>query len=558
MELGGPQRIAARDEAVRLLEGMRFLAGLQRNCAGFAEEADAILARHPDDPAVLRAAGALHAALGAKARAQALYARVLECPAESYESEIEIARAEWGLGRRAEAEERLRRRMEARPERFEAFRWAGAHALEQGLYVEALALIRQAYERAPTEPDVVEAYAHILTAHALRGEAAEVYARFLAEPTANAHHLGQYLTLLTDLGRHEDVLAAEERVAGQGLAGQGGRFARQPYFTGHARLARAYDRAAVVARAREREASPDWLSTEAVRDLIARRIRERRPFSLIRLGDGEARFLAYLDPAIARLMREDEVYATAHSIWEIWFDKWPLGEAPRQRLLELNDALVTAIGGADILGVPTADRLAIDNRAYGFLAYLDDRIGQARAQGPAAGRGPGGVLRDLVARLRGRVSARPSSCPSWTDAIVSIHLNEVSPFYREVLAGCRSLSVIGPHPGLCERLCAHLDVPMGAEHLIPGETLLPERYWRLGGTRHFPEHYDALIAGLRVPEPGAVFLIAGGLLGKIYCDVVRRRGGIAIDIGSVADAWTGFSTRPGHFLDASRWRLPEP
>lgn len=36
---------------------------------------------------------------------------------------------------------------------------------------------------------------------------------------------------------------------------------------------------------------------------------------------------------------------------------------------------------------------------------------------------------------------------------------------------------------------------------------------------------------------GRVFLIAAGLLGKHYCNIIKLQGGIALDIGSVLDSW---------------------
>jgi hypothetical protein len=38
-------------------------------------------------------------------------------------------------------------------------------------------------------------------------------------------------------------------------------------------------------------------------------------------------------------------------------------------------------------------------------------------------------------------------------------------------------------------------------------------------------------------------LVAAGILGKIYCDVIRAAGGVAVDIGHVADLWAGRETR---------------
>jgi hypothetical protein len=59
-----------------------------------------------------------------------------------------------------------------------------------------------------------------------------------------------------------------------------------------------------------------------------------------------------------------------------------------------------------------------------------------------------------------------------------------------------------------------------------------------------------------VPRPGAVFLVAGGLLGKIYCDRIRALGDIALDIGALADAWMGHNTRGALLEAALRQPLP--
>jgi len=39
---------------------------------------------------------------------------------------------------------------------------------------------------------------------------------------------------------------------------------------------------------------------------------------------------------------------------------------------------------------------------------------------------------------------------------------------------------------------------------------------------------------------GKLFLVGAGFLGKIYCDLIKRHGGIALDVGSMMDRWAGF------------------
>jgi hypothetical protein len=92
-------------------------------------------------------------------------------------------------------------------------------------------------------------------------------------------------------------------------------------------------------------------------------------------------------------------------------------------------------------------------------------------------------------------------------------------------------------------------------HRIPGEKgssrVLGEA--AVAGS-HYPEVFNQLNAQLSKPHNGRLFLIAGGLLGKIYAATVRRHGGIALDVGSLVDAWTGHATRPGY--GSERLRIP--
>ena len=55
---------------------------------------------------------------------------------------------------------------------------------------------------------------------------------------------------------------------------------------------------------------------------------------------------------------------------------------------------------------------------------------------------------------------------------------------------------------------------------------------------------------------GRLWLVAAGMLGKVYCDVIRNAGGIAVDVGHTADMWAGVRSRASikpASLDA--WRI---
>ncbi|MCH1553953.1 MAG: hypothetical protein L7S45_05110 [Luminiphilus sp.] len=64
-----------------------------------------------------------------------------------------------------------------------------------------------------------------------------------------------------------------------------------------------------------------------------------------------------------------------------------------------------------------------------------------------------------------------------------------------------------------------------------------------GGEPHYPDLCQQQIDSLKV-LPGQVFLVGAGVCGKVYCDQIASRGGIAIDVGAVCDSWLGLPTRP--------------
>ena len=62
-------------------------------------------------------------------------------------------------------------------------------------------------------------------------------------------------------------------------------------------------------------------------------------------------------------------------------------------------------------------------------------------------------------------------------------------------------------------------------------------------TGHWPQRYHELLEELREIEPGRLWFVAAGMVGKPYCEAIREAGGIAVDIGHAADIWVGMRTR---------------
>ena len=290
-----------------------------------------------------------------------------------------------------------------------------------------------------------------------------------------------------------------------------------------ARLTLAYPVAPVLARVETREASGDWVGADRLGAFLRDRLEASLPFSWVRLGDGEARFLLHLHPELRAGLPPREADAMARQIWFAWFGQ-EIDAVPPERVNALGKQLDQAIRNADLLGVTSAARVVGDPVHYGFCAGLET------------------YLDSLLA-------GRPSG-PMFTDALAPVALNRQDPFLGSLLRGLDFLGVVSPHPDLADRLRRHLNIGAVAPYDLPGETRLSGVAEALDRDPHFPGVFEQVLDRLSVPRPGAVFLVAGGLLGKIYCDRIRELGGIALDIGALADAWVGKNTR-GALLESA-------
>ena len=286
--------------------------------------------------------------------------------------------------------------------------------------------------------------------------------------------------------------------------------------SGHAKLALAVDRAASIEEALTLEQSDQWLAPPALLDLIEERIVGAEPFSLIRLGDGEARFAIERCPELHAGLTAAETTAVGDVVWENWFGG-SITAADETGLERLWSAYMTAVASADVIGVPDAARLRADTGHFGYMTA------QARWLG------------ELTWTGRSR----------FTGASAHYHLERLSPFLDRLLSRTRFVGVVSPHPHLADALARRHGGLQTASYTVPGEGRLPTHAAARAAAPHYPVLFGEIMAQVSVPFRGAVFLVGAGLLGKIYCSRIRTLGGIALDIGSLGDAWMGFDTRPG-------------
>jgi hypothetical protein len=250
------------------------------------------------------------------------------------------------------------------------------------------------------------------------------------------------------------------------------------------------------------------LDPQAVRvvEMVKAAISARRPFSLIRLGDGEGRLLGYPNyfslPEIV-----DECIGYQFGIESVrYFLKTDPVYGLHNACMQLNCYLKSAIQSADMVFLPGGRHF--ENSSDGTA--INALVGQLLC-----------VLE--VMKLRGDQIA-PSA-----DHFIFRDIQRMG-LWSSMLAGVDAVSVIS-HTNPAEVLASRFGISDVYHIPIPGH-----KTFMSSDEVHFPVAMKRVVETIPSNASG-VYLIAAGYLGKYYCDVVKSRGGIALDIGSIFDYW---------------------
>lgn len=226
-------------------------------------------------------------------------------------------------------------------------------------------------------------------------------------------------------------------------------------------------------------------------------------FSLLRLGDGEALFLAGERPCLGGATSngrqvDPRLHAGAH--------------LPPDLHDLLANRFLQAIEAADAVGVPDLSQCLQGPKHYSLVMTILWRLLPAERQAALAPRLlPGGCHLHLYWLASGAYERPP---------FLNVH-GVIAPQLPPNLAGRVNWQPIPGEKG------HHGDAP---------------------GPAHYPVVYNETLAWIdHQAGPGRLFLVGAGILGKIYCDAIRERGGVAIDVGSVMDLCGGLSTSRGEF-----------
>lgn len=266
-----------------------------------------------------------------------------------------------------------------------------------------------------------------------------------------------------------------------------------------------------------------WANTTQLLELLSSAIRDRTPFSMIRLGDGEGRFFAFpallsREKILSQALRYQFGSEAIHQITTRWGDV-----APHIAADEIRELIRTAALTADVIGVPAPIHLAIskdipEQSLDAKLAFLMASIG---TESNLIRLGPHRVFDTYVFRAFSKKG-----------------------YFDKILSGLPHVTIIC-HTDISSILAGRYGIEEVRHVAIPGHA----SFARNAVQCHYPDGYKRIAETLQVPYPGAVFLVGAGYLGKHYCNVIKSRGGIAIDIGSIFDSWIG-DGRPAAVADS--------
>jgi hypothetical protein len=241
------------------------------------------------------------------------------------------------------------------------------------------------------------------------------------------------------------------------------------------------------------------------------RIVKRAPFSVIRIGDGEGIILGY-----PKHTSKEKI----NKRLDKWFGSSNMTEVNK---LWFADALREACKNADMLGVPGMrhDKLNRDWRN----------------------------VKQYVSEYNLSNDKQDVFCMDCTIDIQTEHK------YYELLVGVNRLYCISCRE-LSEKISKSFSIPAVETFLIPPQNV-PYRTVQgmpVAESRHYPDLYNLALRWIEQRALNNLFFVGAGGLGKIYCDYIKRQGGMALDVGSLFDGWAGLQTR-SYLCDKSRFSL---
>lgn len=253
------------------------------------------------------------------------------------------------------------------------------------------------------------------------------------------------------------------------------------------------------------------ITPDEMHKVLISAVDKKSPFCFLRLGDGEGAILQALQNNIYGpfSQRNGERFESR------WFGS--SSNEVHKKVMSVASELESRVSEADIVGIPQ----------YSWIArMLRDK------QMPAVFN----AIEASDVAIRAGISKT-------ADVGVCLAMEQRG-LLLDVVRHAGKVDLITSRRDLGAALSDAVGVAVGTTYLIPPPSSDPgSRDGELSRGDHLFGRFDELRGSLDVAA-GSVVLIAAGFLGKIYALDIKRQGGIAIDIGHVADRWVGYESRP--------------
>jgi len=238
-----------------------------------------------------------------------------------------------------------------------------------------------------------------------------------------------------------------------------------------------------------------------VTDILCKVVNNKMPYSLTRLGDGEFTVLKYPNRANKKqCVNRIDRWFTANKFTDT-------------QINTIRNNILVAYKNSDILGVPNKQ----ERQRYPKWKNFSNICGSL------------GILhkRQIL--------------------FYFYHIKNLN--YKKILQN-RNIIYCITCRNINERLKQSFNIKTVKTFLIAPEKFAFRKSLRAGynkwkGKPHYPDLYEGIITWLTNNDlKGKIVLVGAGGLAKIYCNHVKRMGGIGIDVGAMFDSWAGIYTRP--------------
>lgn len=253
------------------------------------------------------------------------------------------------------------------------------------------------------------------------------------------------------------------------------------------------------------------LSAKQLHRTIESAIVENKPFCFLRLGDGEG--------AILQGLVQDNPEGFKKINRKKFLNRW-FGSASievEDKVESISIELKSRLDEADVLGCPQ----------WGWISSLRKK----------------NQLQPLFNAIEATIPALNSG-RALTDVGICLFM-EQERLLVDLVRKAGSFSMITSRPELPVKLAEVTGAKIKSIYLIPPPASDPDvREGEMVRGAHLFDCFDKLRANLAACDGKGLFLISAGFLGKIYALDIKKQGGVAIDIGHVADRWIGYDSRP--------------